>query len=117
MNMLKITKEAIKAARRFYENAPTEEVGVFYSASKDSPCASIVVKYMQIEKHAPGKIKNEFYYVNRTMAFLSVAAIMNVLNEHGVKCEVKEAQEWSHYFVIMIDPEEIKENVIHTMKD
>lgn len=115
--MLKITKEAMKSARRFYKNAPTEEVRISYSASEDSPYASILVYYMQVEKHAPGKIKNEFYYVNRTMAFLSVVAIMNVLNKHGVKCEVKELQEWSHYFVIRINPDEIKETVIHTMKD
>ena len=115
--MDKLLSKAITATRKYCNKSPTGELDTFYSLSDDSKEAIVVIKYMQIEKHGHGKIKHENYYVNRTLAIKAVVAMMDVLNSHGVECEVKEFQEFSFGFEVSIDHEKIKKTVIHTMKD
>ena len=116
MNLLTITIEAMAAADKYTSKAPTPEVEITYSASDGSDKASVVLYYMQVSKHSRGKIKNEFYHINRTLAISAVVAMMDVFRGYGVKCKADEFQEFSFGFFIKVSPE-IKDYEIHTKED
>ena len=116
MNLLNITKEAMEAANKYISFAPTPEVEMTYSASKGCNKATVVLYYMQVSKHSRGKIKNEFYHINRALAISAVVAMMDVFRGYGVKCKADEFQEFSFGFLITVSPE-IKDYEIHTKED
>lgn len=116
MNLLKITNEAMEAANKYISFAPTPEVEMTYSASEGCDKATVVLYYMQVSKHSHGKIKNEFYHVNRALAISAVVAMMDVFRGYGVKCKADEFQEFSFGFCITVSPE-IKDYEIHTKED